>query len=159
MKRYKDTEYFITEDGKVFRNGKLMKTQYQKKYGYEYKIMKINNVRTSVYIHRMIAETYIPNPENKPEVNHWDGDTKNNIINNLFWATSSENKIHKTRILKRGVRENHNMVKLTETDVEWIRNNYIPNHKEFGMNALGRKFNINASNVHKIIHNKIWIHH
>jgi hypothetical protein len=157
MKRYKDTPYFVTKDGKVFRDGKLIKTQFQKKGGYEYKVMKINNIRTSVYIHRMIAETYIPNPENKPEVNHWDGNTKNNIISNLFWATSSENKIHKTRILKRGIKENHNMVKLTEDDVQWIRNYYIPNDRKFGMNALAKKFNITPSNIHKIIHNKTWI--
>ena len=157
MKRYKDTEYFITEDGKVFRNGKQMKTSFQKKMGYEYKVMKINGIRTSVYIHRMIAETYIENVDKKPEVNHWDGNTKNNIISNLFWATSSENKIHKTRVLKRGVKENHNMVKLTQENVDWIRKNYISGHKEYGMSAMGRKFNISPSTIHKIIHNKTWI--
>lgn len=156
MKRYKDTPYFVTQDGKIFRDGKQLKTQFQKKSGYEYKIMKVNGIRTSVYIHRMVAETYIENPENKPEVNHWDGNTKNNIISNLMWSTSSENKKHKTRILNRGTKENHNMVKLSSIKIDWIRKNYISGDRKFGMNALAKKFDVSPSNIHKIIHNKTW---
>jgi hypothetical protein len=156
MKQYKDTPYFVTEDGKVFRDGKELKTQFQKKYEYEYKTMKLNGIRTTVYIHRMVAETYIPNPNNKPEVNHIDGNPKNNSVNNLIWSTSSENKLHKTRTLKRGIRENHPSVKLTENDIKWIRENYIPSDRKYGMNGLSKIFNISPSNIHKIIHNKIW---
>ena len=154
MKRYKDTEYFITEDGKVFRNGKQMKTSFLK---YEYKTAKLNGKRTSLYIHRMVAECYIENPENKREVNHIDGNRFNNTISNLEWVTHQENMLHARRILKSLVKENHNMVILDSEKVSWIRENYISGCKTFGMHGLAKKFGVSPSNIHKIIHKKTWI--
>lgn len=54
-----------------------------------------------ILIHRLIAETFIPNPLNKPCVNHIDGNKQNNGIDNLEWCTYSENTIHSYIILKR----------------------------------------------------------
>ena len=53
--------------------------------------------------HRIIAELYIPNPENKPTVNHIDGNKRNNRISNLEWATYSENELHSYRVLNKKI--------------------------------------------------------
>lgn len=51
----------------------------------------MNNKSKKVPIHRLVAEAFIPNPENKATVDHIDGNRKNNSIDNLRWATYSEN--------------------------------------------------------------------
>ena len=55
---------------------------------------KDNEKRKSFKVHRLVAQAFIPNPENKREVNHIDGNKHNNNANNLEWVTSSENKLH-----------------------------------------------------------------
>jgi hypothetical protein len=65
------TNYFITEDGKLFNTKKQMKTYSGERY--EKAVIKINGKSTMKYIHRLVAEAFIENPENKPEVNHKNG--------------------------------------------------------------------------------------
>lgn len=62
---------------------------------YEKVMLMINGKHKSFYIHRLMAHAFIPNPENKPQVNHIDNNPINNAIENLEWVTNSENQIHR----------------------------------------------------------------
>ena len=63
--------------------------------GYNSVTLADANHKTKKYLlHRLVAQIFIPNPENKPEVNHKDGDKSNNCVSNLEWATRYENQYH-----------------------------------------------------------------
>jgi hypothetical protein len=65
-----------------------------KETGYLCQTLLVNGKSKRFYIHRLVAIIYIPNPSNKPWVNHIDGNRSNNNINNLEWSTISENIKH-----------------------------------------------------------------
>ena len=65
--------------------------------GYHYVGLYRDKRIQQAYVHRLVAEYFVPNPDGKPEVNHIDGDKDNNRSDNLEWVTSSENTIHAYR--------------------------------------------------------------
>lgn len=83
--------YLVTVEGRVFSLHTMrFLTLHVNNDGYN--LVKIGNKLHR--IHRLVAQTYIPNPENKPEVNHMDGNKQNNMLCNLEWMTRSENMQH-----------------------------------------------------------------
>ena len=87
-------DYTITEHGDVYgKTDNLLKTDITHDGYYRVTLYK-NNKPTHCPIHRLVAESFIPNPGNKPTVNHIDGDKSNNSVQNLEWCTHSENSKH-----------------------------------------------------------------
>jgi len=103
-------------------------------------------------------ETFVPNPNNYPIINHIDGNKLNNSLDNLEWCTVKYNNAHAASNRLFRVGEDCFNAKLTEHDVIYILENYIPKHKEFGCMALAKKFNIDHSIISGIISRKRWKH-
>ena len=111
-------KYAITRDGKVWsypkrrssKNGIWLKpnlvviNNHRSKPHKHYSVgLYKNDKKKSYQIHRLVAQAFIPNPENKPDINHKDGNPLNNKIDNLEWCTKSENIQH---AIKNGLIDN-----------------------------------------------------
>lgn len=82
-------------DGKtVLHRGRLLKPQ--KRYSGHMCVVLVDRYKKkkTYQVHRLVAEAYLPNPGNKPQVNHIDGDKSNNNVSNLEWCTNYENAHH-----------------------------------------------------------------
>ena len=97
MQPIKDYEgkYFITREGNVVNaKGNILAAAVNKKTGYKAVSLWKDNKGLTCTIHRLVATTYIPNPDNLPQVNHIDGNKLNNQVDNLEWVTPSGNIQH-----------------------------------------------------------------
>ena len=113
--------YHISNYGNVFKDG-VMKIINNPNSCTKYKTVTLRKkgYTKSVSVHRLVATHFIPNPENKPIINHIDRDRNNNTVENLEWVTYSENTIHwhKTRINKRKIWEQKRNTQKPERDVQ-----------------------------------------
>lgn len=128
--------------------------------GYYQVELKKEGKRNIKFVHRLVAETFIENNENKQQVNHKDGNKENNDVSNLEWVTCKENIHHawKNQLNKPCVGENHGNHKLTDDAVGYIKEHYKPRDKEYGARALARKFNVSPYPVMQVVHGKGWKH-
>ena len=92
--RYSVNEYGIVKNNETG----MVLTPIKNKAGY-LTVCLYNGVKKTVRIHRLVAQAFIPNPENKPFINHKNGIKTDNRACNLEWVTSAENNLHKCRVL------------------------------------------------------------
>ena len=124
--------------------------------GYSQVTLTKKGNQTFVRLHVLIARAFIPNVENKPQVNHIDGNRQNCRVDNLEWVTPKENIQHayRTGLAKSG--PNHSRSLLTAEQVRYIRRVYKKGDPEFGMGALGRKFGVHIGVIYGVIHRKTY---
>ena len=96
--------YYVRDNGEIWSVKKgaprrLIPTLDRKEY--ERVKLSVNGKSKTIRVHRLVAEAFIPNPDNKPQVNHKDENKRNNRVTNLEWATCSENVRYGTGISRR----------------------------------------------------------
>lgn len=96
--RSKDRIIKYKKNGTRKYPGKNLKVELMQD-GYSRIVLMKEAIKRRYMCHRLVAETFIPNPNNLPQVNHKDGNRSNNCIENLEWCTQSENEQHAVNIL------------------------------------------------------------
>lgn len=136
---------------------------HNKENGYQRVVLSLDkNGGKYYYVHRLVAQAFIPNPDNLPYVNHKDGNKNNNCVDNLEWCTRSENEKHAWRIgLKSkntiGTKgEKHGMHKLTQEQVNYIRSAHRRFDSEFGSIGLAKKFGVSPQTITNIVNYRNW---
>lgn len=128
----------------VHRNGKeyfrLAKEKILKKTmnksGYEYVSLREDNKIKTLIVHRLVAKCFVKNENNKPQVNHIDGNKLNNKASNLEWVTEKENMEHASKNNLMRSKENHYKTFFKKEDILYIRNSKKTNK------ALGEEFKV-----------------
>lgn len=183
--------YRITRDGKVYTQtkrkiplvGKGMEFSGQFKHRLEPEremTYTLNNrgylsvvIRKKTHmLHRLVAQAFISNPENKPFVNHKDGNKLNNHADNLEWCTARENNLHARetglhrqtkghKVKYRSPATKHRSLanlkdksKLTPDQVRYVRMVHVPRSKEFSATALAEQFGTSVAAMSKILKGK-----
>lgn len=127
--RFKSVERDIVRHNGVIEKkpNKILKNLYYSN-GYIQCMFYVNKKRYTYIAHRVVAEHFIPNPDNLPLVNHKNFRKDDNRVSNLEWCTRSHNVLHMIEGGKHNHRalkgEEHPHTKLTDEDVVYIRNNY-----------------------------------
>ena len=144
--------------GSYKRKKPIIKAQCLSVWGYPEVRLCQDSVSKKFRTHRLVAKAFIPNPSDRREVNHKDGNKENNIAYNLEWATRSENMLHVFRVNKsptmRGERNGH--ARLTASEVQEI--NQMWKTGNFLQKEIALEFRIARTTVNAIVNGYTWAH-
>lgn len=144
MKEFTE-DFYINENGDVFRKYKI----YTNNRGYN--IITIRNYPHP--IHRVLAEQYIPNPDNLPVVRHLDGNSQNNDLSNLAWGTHQDNEQDK---LDHGTYYTRSTkAKLSEDNLKDIIKLY---NDGVSVEELCDKYRLVKSTIYRVLKGQNWSH-
>ena len=147
--------YSISNYGRVRNDIRNTFLSPRKLRGYERVSLWYNNKANDHRIHRLVAQEFIQNKENKPEVNHKNGIRNDNRVVNLEWVTGEENVDHKKTVLNQGDTfkgTSNGNSSLVEKDVIAIRESTL-SRKE-----LAKIYNISVTQIGRILTRKLWTH-
>lgn len=137
------------------KSGKILVQCYDGRGYYKHVTLWKNGTSKCRNVHRLVAETWIDNPNGYKEINHIDEDKTNNAVSNLEWCDHIYNnnygsKLHKTR------GTGNPMNKVSEDVVRAIRTEFIDRDPEHGLTALAKKYGLSVSHTCSIIKGERW---
>lgn len=140
--------YQVSNFGRVKRvtTGRILKSG-KDKDGYLKVILCKNNIKSTKTIHRLVAQAFIPNPENKLEVNHIDEDKANNNVNNLEWSTRKENLNHGTRNERSSRKQS---IPIIATNLKTAESREF-----YGTNECARQLGLHQQNISAVLKGKL----
>lgn len=143
IKNYEN--YCIYDNGDVenLSTNKILKGSISEN-GYKYYRLSKDNKKQMYYAHRLVAEAFIPNPKNLPVVNHKDGNKLNNNVDNLEWATYSENIIH---AYQNNLIKNEKKIEYYDKDLEGEEWKVFENYTNYLISNKGRVRNIQTNRI------------
>jgi predicted XRE-type DNA-binding protein len=157
-----DGKYQVSNFGRIvtfkrYSEGRILK-QYFDRHNYLYVILTKNSIPKTIKCHRIVANAFILNPENKATVNHRDSNRSNNCVDNLEWATSSENSVHAIKFGKTNFcyGEKQWQSKLKKEQVLEIR--ALWEKGQTTQRSIAKMYDVHFSHVSDIIRRKRWKH-
>lgn len=151
--------YFVTEDGKVFSSKKDSWKEITRSVQRKYWAVKlwVNGAVKHIHVHRLLAVTYIDNPENKPFVNHKDGDKLNCCVSNLEWVTRQENVDHAmdNNLVPAMIGVNNGRALLTEDQVREIYLSLLDGESSI---VLAKLYGVEQTTIGNIKRRRLWKH-
>jgi hypothetical protein len=142
----------IRANGNIYNISEKFLNMGLNKDGYARVALSKNSKQTFMFIHRLVATYFIPNPDSKLEVNHKNGIKSDNSIQNLEWVSPSENVQHGYNIGLSKIGEDRYNSKLTNSDIVTIRNSNLK-QKE-----LSEIYNVSQPVISRIISGITWKH-
>lgn len=149
--------YAVSVHGAVknLQTGQVL-TRYTGKTGYPVVHLWMGNKYKTKYLHRLIAEIFLPKVEGKTQINHLDGDKTNNALANLEWSDQTRNARHAVEIGLTPVGSKRRTSKLNEAQAMAIFN--LAHEGHLPRKEIASKFNISVTQVHQIKNKKEWKH-
>lgn len=156
-KRIHHSKYLVSDTGLIYSEYEnILLKPFKNNQGYLQVDLFDSGTKQRLQVNRIVANAFIPNPENKPIVNHINGIKTDNEVSNLEWCTYSENTIHsyETGLQARG--EDKTLAKLTEKDVLEIQSLF--ESKEMLDRDIAVKYGVTSGVISAIRLGKTWTH-
>ncbi len=159
--------YQISNQGNLRSLDRITKTSYRIRHikgktismvignaGYLRSVIYKNGKQQNISLHRIVAETFILNPLNLPQVNHKDGNKTNNRVENLEWVTPSINWHHaRKNSLIKNVGETSHRAKLSIKQVREIRQKHLAG---LGAYVIAKQYGVSGNCIYQIIVGNSW---
>ena len=147
--------YWVYSDGRIYGiKGKKFLSEKDNGIGYKGVGIFIDGIKKRTYVHRIVATVFILNPEDKPCVNHKDGNKANNCVDNLEWVSYKANCIHglENKLIKSGC--SHARSSLSPSQIKEIR--HLRNNIGYKVKTLSKRFEVSDGVISGILRGKTY---